>query len=420
MWSVPPSTHPRLAGRTWRRVAANAVFVLAACAVAAPDPQMLPAALCGIGPVRAASALLESYLLRGHRHRGVALCHLAGLLPALMMGTAPASGPDVGRVTAVIVYFVTTMSALCCLAVSAFFRDRRRGGVPPAPAESPWSLSSLPAMLWFNAVFLLATGLLIAPSMAAQESSSLTYGFAGGLMVGAFLRAPAIAAEWWLTGRSRHRTVYGVHLGAGVPTAVITAAMLLDPVSGTTEPAATAAGSAIGMYLVLCLPLFLAAVLTVAVLGRWGHRIRRLAPDRLAAAPHRRPARCSPPAAPPRSAPPAAPPWFAPPVTPARFSSPAGPAPGASRASATVAEIMPARAPAAVVTQEPDAVPAAVAQPARADKLRNEIAVALGIVVGLASLVQGFDSADPFRTLVLALAVGFIGLGILYGTAIRR
>ena len=368
MWSVPPSTHPRLAGRTWRRVAANAVFVLAACAVAAPDPQMLPAALCGIGPVRAASALLESYLLRGHRHRGVALCHLAGLLPALMMGTAPASGPDVGRVTAVIVYFVTTMSALCCLAVSAFFRDRRRGGVPPAPAESPWSLSSLPAMLWFNAVFLLATGLLIAPSMAAQESSSLTYGFAGGLMVGAFLRAPAIAAEWWLTGRSRHRTVYGVHLGAGVPTAVITAAMLLDPVSGTTEPAATAAGSAIGMYLVLCLPLFLAAVLTVAVLGRWGHRIRRVLPQRVArtvaepAVTPLPPVRSPSPSAPVESSP----------LMPALARSPAMPASGAGHAPAPESgSVAVADEPGAVVAAEPGAVPAAAPQPARAERMRT-------------------------------------------------
>jgi hypothetical protein len=46
--------------------------------------------------------------------------------------------------------------------------------------------------------------------------------------------------------------------------------------------------------------------------------------------------------------------------------------------------------------------------------------VAVGIVTGLASLAQGFDSDDPFRTVLVALAIGFIGLGVIYGTTIRR
>lgn len=56
----------------------------------------------------------------------------------------------------------------------------------------------------------------------------------------------------------------------------------------------------------------------------------------------------------------------------------------------------------------------------RTSELRNEVAVALGIVVGLASLVKGYDSADPFRTVVLALTIGVVGLAVIYGTTNRR
>jgi hypothetical protein len=51
---------------------------------------------------------------------------------------------------------------------------------------------------------------------------------------------------------------------------------------------------------------------------------------------------------------------------------------------------------------------------------RATVSVAPGIVVGLASLVQGYDSDEPFRTVVLAIAIGVIGLGIIYGTTARR
>jgi hypothetical protein len=44
----------------------------------------------------------------------------------------------------------------------------------------------------------------------------------------------------------------------------------------------------------------------------------------------------------------------------------------------------------------------------------------LGVVVGLASVVQGFDSANPIQTVAVAIAVGFIGLGILYVLTYRR
>jgi divalent metal cation (Fe/Co/Zn/Cd) transporter len=67
------------------------------------------------------------------------------------------------------------------------------------------------------------------------------------------------------------------------------------------------------------------------------------------------------------------------------------------------------------------ALPVAPTEPAnRTEKLRTEVGLALGIVVGLASLVQGYDSTDPFRTIVVALAIGFIGFGVIYGTTIRR
>jgi hypothetical protein len=56
----------------------------------------------------------------------------------------------------------------------------------------------------------------------------------------------------------------------------------------------------------------------------------------------------------------------------------------------------------------------------RTEKLRNEIGLALGIVVGLASFVQGYDSTDPFRTVVVALAIGFIGVGLIYASTTRR
>jgi hypothetical protein len=66
----------------------------------------------------------------------------------------------------------------------------------------------------------------------------------------------------------------------------------------------------------------------------------------------------------------------------------------------------------------PSTKDAAHASPPRS--VRHEIGLALGVIVGLAGLVQGFDSASTFRTTVGALLVGLVGLALIYLLPERR
>lgn len=366
----------------WRWVAGNIAFVGLASALGGPgmaSDRESPAlgiitAICFLGPLRGVSALLERYLFRQYQHRGIILSHLVGLGLGVAVGTGPPATSTLlsGLAGGTVTYLLGTLAGLCVVAAAAFIRKLRGGGRPPAPP----SLSSLPALFWFNAVFIVAVGLLIAPSMAAQQGSGMTYGFTGGLIVGVLLRLPGVWAEWWLTHRAWHRTVYSVHLGSGLLTALIVVSTVVSPTPGQSPGPADTVGTAIGVYLFLC-SLALLVTVGVAATARCLRRHRGMTatapgPDFPAALVPETPARTD-------QAP------QGPPATASRTATAGPPEPGV-----------------------------------RTEKLRNEVAVALGIVVGLASLVQGYDSADPFRTIVAALAIGFIGCGIIYGTTIRR
>jgi hypothetical protein len=262
----------------WQWVVSNVLFLAVLCALGGPgmatskEPLALGilAAVCFLGPMRAGSALLEWYLVRQHRHRAIVVSHMVGLGIGAMLGTSPSSAanpsgeqPITGLALGVFGYILAALIGLCIGAALAFLRARRRGGTPATPdIGGGWSLSLLPALFWFNAVFIVAVGLLIAPSMAAQENSSLTYGFTGGLIIGVMLRLPGAWAEWWLTKHLRHRAVYGVHVVAGLLTAFVVAVAILSPTPDTSSTTADTVGTAIGVYLFLS-SLFLAVMVAV-------------------------------------------------------------------------------------------------------------------------------------------------------------
>ena len=449
--TAPPDRPVRPGARLSRRwLLTNTAVLAAACALAGPgmaagdEPAAAGVliAVCFFGPLRAASALLELYLVRQWQHTGIVISHAVGALFGAMLGTSPPATLKPGDAESiagwalgVFGYVLVTLGALCITAAVAAVRTWRRGGTPPEPAaRRSWSLSSLSALFWFNTVFLLAVALLIAPSMAAQENSDLTSGFFGGLVVGVVLRLPGAWAEWWLTGRRHHRTVYGTHLGAGALTALIGTSMYFWPTPGTSSAPADTVGSAIGVYLILSSLVLLLAVAVLAAIARLRRRGRPAPPATPAGPVERLPVPAVD-----------AGPTLAWPTQ--QFRAAPQPPPATYRATARVppppAVPSPWRSPAEPVTEPlarpvteplPQPMTAPPPEPApttpagaghtppenRTERARNEIAVALGVVVGLASLVQGYDSTDPFRTVVAALAVGLLGLAILYGTTIRR
>lgn len=390
----------------------NAVLLVGSCALAGEGVAMDGGSLgvgvvvvfCFAGPLRALSGALEFYLLRRRFQRGVAVSHLVGLVIGAMAATsrptAPAPGvePASGLASGVLVYLITALVMLGVTAVVALVRSRRRGPAPPVGGRPELSLGSLPAIFWFNLVFLLTVALVVTPSMAAAGHTTTTNAFFGGLLIALILRSPAGWAEWWLTRRAAHRVVFGIHLGAGalaVPAAVVT---VLEPVSSTADGVA----AAIAFYLILSGVALLAAVGVVALRPRSGRRVAASGGEAA--------------------------------VAPAAAAPVAARTPGEQRAADAPGEqTAPAVGPGAadVVGPAPrrDSQPVGLARaegglPERAteaaEKMRSQMALAVGIVAGLASLVQGFDSADPFRTGVLALVVGVLGLAAIYGIAIKR
>ncbi|MEU4692484.1 hypothetical protein [Actinoplanes sp. NPDC023714] len=376
----------------------NAGLVVAGCVLAGPS--LLPAgeawlsgvvlAIILLLPMRLLSVLLEVYLLRRGRQISVVTSHVAGLVvggvagatpsaPPVATGTATAGGWGVG----LFAYACVTLAGLGVGAVVALIRASVRGDERVThDAGFRWALSSISAVFWFNMVFLLAVALLITPGLVSLEPEDYTAGFLAALILCALLRLPGMWSEWWLTKRGWHRAVYGVHIGAGILVGLVAVLIVLDRDPDQAWTHADTVGASITFYLILSSATLLLAVPVVAAV-RYRSRRLRLGEEG--------------------------------PTTPAA-------PPIVYRGTARVPEPVTMALHLGAVAESTAEVPE-VPHTGRADhaeKSRNEIAVALGIVVGLASLVQGYDSADPFRTVVVAIAIGLIGLGVLYGITVRR
>ncbi|MEV4765947.1 hypothetical protein AB0J89_25320 [Micromonospora chokoriensis] len=401
------------------------------------------AAFCILGSVRVFSAPLEWFLARQRAYRSILLSHIVGLGFGLMMLTAPPTTPAAGDppttggvALAVFTDFVVALCGLVVAAAIAGLRMWRDAGKPAPVVAERGALAALPAMFWFNTVFLAVVAIFLAPSMAAQGDATLTHGFFGGFLVAALLRLPGSLAEWWLTKRRLHRFVYGAHVLAGLLTALVAVAMFVSPPANSTAEPLDPVSSTLAIYLIFS---SINAVLIVSVaipIRAW--RRRRL--GRPATHAQTTTPLVAPPAmSPPTVVQPVAPspivqvnhgwsrqPAYPPPMHPTAPVMPHVPSPLATSTPAVAATPPPPPMPQPVAVDPMEAPRLSpegnnpTSSEGQASKLRHEIAVAVGIVAGLASLVQGFDTGDPFRTAVLALTVGGIGLAVIYGTTIRR
>jgi hypothetical protein len=420
----------------WWWVVGNIVVLAVACILAGPgfvsDEDESPligiiAAVCIIGSVRTFAGLLEWYLVRHYSHRAILISHLVGLGFGALIGVTP--GPTTsasddtaigGMALAVFTYALTSFGSLIVAASVALIRALRRGGRPPEPpAGHPRSLASLPALFWLNAVLIIVVAILIAPSVAEQEESTVTYGFTVGLLIALLLRLPGVWAEWWLTKRTLHRIVYGTHLAVGLLTVFI---VLINYASPSPEAPAESLdlASTIGVYLTLSSAGMWAAVAVAApvrALRRRGASVREHSPAMRVMGNEtvtQQPAHPAREGASQQSS-----------VIRATAKVPSQSPPGAIRQPQSVPDAsatMPITAPVPdpIEPRQTSMRPEENEGYGRTLRLRNEITVALGVVVGLASVVQGFDSANPVQTVAVAIAVGLVGLGILYVLTYRR
>jgi hypothetical protein len=247
------------AGRTFsayrpnkRWILGNGAFLVILCALSGPGMATgdehgvsgIVAAVCFLAPFRAVSALIELYLARHWRHRAIVIGHTFGLGIGAMIGTTPAEKlyPDGGESTSGLALggFTYVMTTLIFLIAAWLVVVIRAHGRDPEPLHTPrpvWSLSSLSALFWFNTVFILVVGLLITPSMNAQEHSGLPNAFLLALLVGVLLRIPGAWAEWRLTKHAHHRAIHAIHIAAGLLTALIIALNIFSPTAGTSTTA---------------------------------------------------------------------------------------------------------------------------------------------------------------------------------------
>jgi hypothetical protein len=232
----------------------------------------------------------------------------------------------------------------------------------------PWRRS-----LWSNLVLIACTSVIIAPSMAADQDLSWTASILPAILASVLLRTPGALAEWYPVPRAR-RWVYYTHTASAI------LAILIALSSNAQRPAqssyaaslnsTSSVATLVGVYLFLSSAfLVLAALLQLAVTKIQKHAHRR-APT-LGQLPTAR-AHSEPP------------PQWAEAPTPSRDAEPHTPSP---------------------------LVDAKIKEGNKAGP-RETIAI-LGVVTGIASIVQGVDAHNIPKTFV-ALAVGGVGIAAIY------
>jgi hypothetical protein len=407
--------------------------------------------------MRIPAAFLEWYLSSQRATKAILIAHVFGLYFgafAAFADSPPTGQSDVppgydlmsSPAFAIFgVYFLTATMSLGIAALVTLVRQLSRHGRPRAVIHSsePYSLRSV--LKWndslrLNTVLIAATSLIIAPSFAEQEGQSFVYGVFGGVLVSLLLRLPGAWAEAYLTRRRLQRAIYWTHIAAGLMSALVAVANYADPDAGVSPLDA--------VVIVVSVYLFLSSMFvgTFAVLHRLVKAV--VTPRRTVQSPptattgHPTQVEGKEAATPPR-------------YLPREQVSPASPndsyrtsdveswkesaigqdanyylgqAVGQERGSENHPDVE--REVQTPTDRSNFDHPIGLARNARdrsaneptGDKpagtqtklVRNQVGLVLGIVVGLASLVQGFDPTDPFRTSIGAIAVGIVGLAVIF------
>ena len=235
-----------------------------------------------------------------------------------------------------------------------------------------------------NGVLVTATSIIIAPSFAAQEHSSLVNGFFSGLLISLVLRTPGAYFEWYLARRTRHKRIYITHLVTGLFTALVV-------LTTHYQTGADTAGSAVGIYLFSSSIGLGITALATFVISRIPSRDVKVTKSRN------------------------------------NYIRPSGPVDtpeeGQSgqndrRVSIDVPIVAAPDTNEALPSKESDDRPQAGEKSAIGQA--NRAGLVLGIVTGIASLVQGYDTRDAYKT-IIALTAGGIGVAVIYlPTFMRR
>jgi uncharacterized membrane protein len=236
----------------------------------------------------------------------------------------------------------------------------------------------------FNAVLVVATSVMIAPSYAESAHYSLVGGFFGGLVVSLLLRTPGVYFERLLARRGRYRRIYITHAITGILTALVV-------LTNHYTTGADAVGSAVGVYLFsssICLGIVTFVTYIISLMRKRHRSVEPSQPVKTYDQP-------------PRSV-----------GSPAQersnqndeqvsIKTPTDPASGVSDALSKNSHDIPQSEEKSTIAQA------------------NRAGLVLGIVTGIASLVQGYDSHDVYRT-VTALAAGGVGVAVMYLLVLGR
>ncbi len=258
--------------------------------------------------------------------------------------------------------------------------ERAKDGAKKIPMQHVVRLN-----ITLNAVLVVATSIIIAPSFASQEHSSLLGGFFSSLPISSILRTPGVYFEWYLARRSRHRRIYITHLITGLFTAMVV-------LSYHYSTGADAVASAVGIYL-FSSSVFLGVVaLTTFIISlsrRRDHGAKLIQPGNSST--------------------------HAP--GPAHVPAEAESGQSDGRVSISVPTVSGSGVADAPPSKEPR--DASRSEATSAIALANRAGLVLGIVTGIASLVQGYDAHDVYKTLV-ALTAGGIGVAVIYLPTLRQ
>jgi hypothetical protein len=280
--------------------------------------------------------------------------------------------------------------------------------------------------LALNIVLIICTTAIVTPSLTAQEHLPLPAGVCGGLFVSLFLRVPGAPAEWYLSRIRYHWAVYVPYVLSGLFTALVVVTNHSSPYEG--DPLAgsltgtDAVASMTGIY-ILTSSASLLLVAGTCLLGRVvaGRLTRKYAQQYVRLSTSVRETTPKP-AVMPLHPKPIPQPYSSPPVSPLRQLQPQQHLmlPPRIAYRPPLLPQMPKYPPRTQALQRSsDGHSEGKHEQTDARSMRNEIGTFLGILTGLTSLVQGFDTHDIYKTLA-PLAIFAVGIAVMYTITKRR